>query len=235
VDAPHRDYVVNPAIPILYFGDVEQYFKSKNKIITVGKNPSLIEFCEKKGEPYSFLRFPHWEEKKDYATELNSYFECEPYKSWFGGYEAILNGINTSYYSRSNKTNRAIHTDICSPIATNPTWSNLPQNTQTDLFKKGFNLWSDLINILQPDIILVSIAENWLSKLELNNKTEFKVFNKKKDGSNRQKLYIVYHYSYFLKNGKTVRTFFGQAAEKPFGTLSDIFKGELGTEILGQI
>ena len=124
-----REYVVKPAIPILYFGDIKAYFESAIKIITVGKNPSLIEFCRKKGESYSFLRFPDWEEKQDYAAALNSYFECNPYKSWFGSYEAILNGINASYYISSNQINRVIHTDICSPIATNPTWSKLSGDT----------------------------------------------------------------------------------------------------------
>lgn len=52
----HKNYVVNPAIPILYFGDVNAYFKSEIKIITVGKNPSSIEFRRNKSEPYSFLR-----------------------------------------------------------------------------------------------------------------------------------------------------------------------------------
>lgn len=172
--------------------------------------------------------------KQDYAAALNSYFECEPYKSWFGSYEAILNGIDASYYSSSNKTNRAIHTDICSPIATNPTWSNLPQKTQKELFKEGFNLWSELINILQPNIILVSIAQTWLPKDDFTNKREFRMYDKKSDKNKTKRIspYIVYQYDYLLENTKV---FFGQAAQKPFGTLSDIFKGELGQEILEQI
>ena len=171
-----RDYVVKPAIPILYFGDVNAYFESEIKIITVGKNPSSIEFCRKKGEPYSFLRFPNWQEKQDYAAALNSYFECKPYKSWFGSYEVILNGINASYYISSNQINRVIHTDICSPIATNPTWTKLSGDTQQELFDTGFQLWKDLIDILQPDIVLLSFAKQWLEELELKSKPKFKEF-----------------------------------------------------------
>ncbi|NJQ98564.1 MAG: hypothetical protein HC784_15180 [Hydrococcus sp. CSU_1_8] len=112
------------------------------------------------------MRFPDWEEKQDYAAALNSYFECNPYKSWFSSYEPILEGINASYYSSSNQINRAIQTDICSPIATEPTWTKLSGDTHEELFNVGFQLWQELIGILKPDIILISIARFWLQKIK---------------------------------------------------------------------
>ena len=229
-----RDYVVKPAIPILYFGDINAYFESKIKIITVGKNPSLIEFCRKKGEPYSFLRFPNWEEEKNYAAALNSYFECEPYKSWFGSYEVILNGIDASYYSDSNQINRVIHTDICSPIATDPTWTKLSEDTREELFNIGFQLWQDLINILEPDILLISIAEHWLKQLNFKNKIKFARFDKTTDGKDRKTPYIVYQYDLFLNTGKVSKVYFGQAGRKPFIDLSNVLKQELGRKILAE-
>jgi len=42
-----NQYTVNPSIPILYFGDEVAYRSSVLKVITVAKNPSLNEFCEK--------------------------------------------------------------------------------------------------------------------------------------------------------------------------------------------
>ena len=233
-DIQHQDYAVKPAIPILYFGDVNAYFESEIKIITVGKNPSLIEFCRQKGEPYSFLRFPYWAEKQDYAAALNSYFECEPYKSWFGNYEAILNGIDASYYSSSSKINRAIQTDICSPIATDPTWTKLSGETQKELFNAGFQLWLDLINILEPDIILISIARSWLQELNLTNEIKFVSFDKKQDGTDRARPYVIHQYELSLNRGKVSKVYFGQAAEKPFGTLSNDFKQKLGKKILAE-
>ena len=230
----HKDYVVDPAIPILYFGDINAYFESEIKIVTVGKNPSLIEFCCKKGEPYSFLRFPNWEEKQDYAAALNSYFECEPYKGWFGSYEAILEGINASYYSKSNQINRAIHTDICSPIATDPTWTKLSEETQKELFSVGFQLWQELIGILKPDIILISVARYWLQELNLTSKIEFISFDKRNDGTNRNKPYIVHQYDLLINTSKVSKVYFGQAAEKPFGTLSNDFKQEIGRKMLAE-
>ncbi len=53
-----------------------------------------------------------------------------------------------------------IQTDICSPIATDPTWTKLSEDTREELFNIGFQLWQDLINILEPDILLISIAEH---------------------------------------------------------------------------
>jgi hypothetical protein len=49
-----RDFVVDPAIPILFFGNSNRYFKSPLRVITVGKNPSNEEFP--KDDPFS--RFP---------------------------------------------------------------------------------------------------------------------------------------------------------------------------------
>lgn len=230
----HENYVVNPAIPILYFGDVNAYLESEIKIITVGKNPSSIEFRRNKSEAYSFFRFLHWEEKQDYAAALNSYFECEAYESWFGSYEAILNGIDASYYSHSNQINRAIHTDICSPIATAPTWTKLSEETQKKLFDVGFQLWQKLISILEPDIILISVAQFWLQELNPTNEIKFLSFDKKQDGTDRAKPYVIDRYEISLDRSKVNKVYFGQAAEKPFGTLSNDFKQKLGKKILAE-
>ena len=46
------DFVVSPSLPILFFGDVAKYKKSKFRIMTAALNPSDMEFKEKKeGEP----------------------------------------------------------------------------------------------------------------------------------------------------------------------------------------
>jgi hypothetical protein len=36
--------VVKPSLPILFFGNSDEYFASPIKIITVGLNPSRVEF-----------------------------------------------------------------------------------------------------------------------------------------------------------------------------------------------
>src|ERR1700674_3514038 len=42
-----QPFLVKPSIPILFFGDSNRYFSSELKVITVGLNPSRIEFPEK--------------------------------------------------------------------------------------------------------------------------------------------------------------------------------------------
>src|SRR5574344_529650 len=148
--------VVKPSLPILYFGNLDAYRESKLKIITVGKNPSDNEFRLNKNDFFSFVRFSKWNEKsKNLILALNPYFESEPLRKWFSCYEPILNGLSASYYSSYNYT--ALHTDICSPLATNPTWSKLSKETQSALYEDGFEIWKELIEELQPDIMFVSI------------------------------------------------------------------------------
>src|SRR5271169_6315979 len=48
-----QPFLVKPSIPILFFGDSDQYFSSELKVITLGLNPSRIEFPEED----RFLRF----------------------------------------------------------------------------------------------------------------------------------------------------------------------------------
>lgn len=72
----HDEIVVNPSLPILYFGNLEDYKKSKIKVVTVGKNPSDNEFRLNKNDDFSFVRFPKWDKnQKNLIDSLNSYFE----------------------------------------------------------------------------------------------------------------------------------------------------------------
>ena len=117
--------VVRPSIPILFFGDYERYFDSKVRTITVGLNPSKSEFPESD----RFARFPEarYEDSNppkaaDYLRALANYFREQPYDTWFKpAFEEMLQGMGASYYDGARNT--ALHTDICSPLATDPTWS----------------------------------------------------------------------------------------------------------------
>lgn len=107
----------------------------------------------------------------------------------------------------------------------------LSEESRQELFNVGFQLWQYLIDILQPDIILVSIAKHLLKQLRLTNKIEFEKFDKKRDDTDRAKPYIIHQYDLLLNKGES-KVYFGQAAEKPFGTLSSCFKQKLGRKIL---
>ena len=154
-------------IPIHWFGDRVAYNRSKIRIVTVGLNPSDKEFRNNNRESFNIgLRFQDYEEKGLEAV-YNNYFEYNPY-SWFKSFECILNGLDASYYSEKGMPNRVLHTDICSPWATDPTWSKLPNQEKKNLMENehGFEQWKQLIRQLKPDIILFSIPEEYIKKLD---------------------------------------------------------------------
>jgi len=232
----NEEYIVSPALPIVYFGNLQAYFDSKIKIITVGKNPSDIEFRLKEDIDYSFVRFLDWQQEQNLKNTLNCYFEHKPYKSWFDiSYEPILNGIAASYYSKNNQPNRAIHTDICSPLATEPRWSKLKKEQKSRLFKIGFELWKELISILKPDVLLISVASDCLCALKLEKEKNFTSFDQLKNGNKRKYAYLVKQYEYELDNGKITKVFFGEASQIPFGTLAHCHKHLLGQKVLQSV
>jgi hypothetical protein len=151
----------------------------------------------------------------------------KPLKQWFSSFEPILNGMYSSFYSGKYK-NRAIHTDICSPLATFPTWSKLNSGEQAILFEEGFKIWKQLVEELQPDVMLASVPFELLKLLVNDNGEELISFNTKKDGTLRKKPYQVLKYNYLLESGKVVRIIYGQAANKPFDTISREYKLKIG-------
>ncbi len=165
-DAFNDPALVRPSIPILYFGDAQGYSQSPMRIVTVGFNPSRLEF------PVAdrFQRFPAAEPSRgnprlapSYRAALDSYFRQHPYMAWFGSYEAILNGADASYLQGARSI--ALHTDICSPLATDPTWNRLTVAQQKELESGGTDLWHKLISQLQPHLIIASVAAHHLAKI----------------------------------------------------------------------
>ena len=223
------DYVVKPSLPILYFGDLVAYEKSPLRVVTVGKNPSDNEFRNSKSDNFSFLRFKNWNpNQKNLQETLNRYFFDAPLRQWFSSFEPILNGMNCSYYE--NQINRAIHTDICSPLVTFPTWSNLGENKER-LFNEGFLIWKDLIEEIQPDIMLISVPRELYNKTTDGVDEDLISFNTKKDGSYRLPYKVSTNF-YKLRNGKIVKLIYGQAAQKPFDKISKEQKKIIGEKCL---
>jgi hypothetical protein len=56
----------------------------------------------------------------------------------------MLNGIGASYYP--GRDNVALHTDLCSPVATDPTWSGLGWALRSRLIEGGRPLWQNLVS-----------------------------------------------------------------------------------------
>lgn len=223
-----ENFVVKPSLPILYFGDLIDYEKSKLKVLTVGKNPSDNEFKLQKNDNFSYCRFTKWNpDTKNLIESLNPYFEDRPLRQWFSSFEPILNGMGSSFY-KGEFQNRALHTDICSPLATNPTWSKLTKENQKLLFQEGVVIWKELIKELQPDIMLISVPLSLFKEIIPESGNLLISFGLKKDGTKRKKDYEVFVYNHKLTTGKNTKVIFGQAANKPFDTIAQEQKIKIG-------
>ena len=161
--AAGRTWCVTPAVPILFFGDLDAYQASTLRVLTVGLNPSLHEFPA--DQP--FRRFPLIEGNRNpelsrYLAAMSAYFRTDPYREWFNAFEPLLNGLGAGYYEGGAST--ALHTDICSPVATSPTWSGLDKADQEFLETDGGPLWRMLLETLQPQIVALSVAKAHLKR-----------------------------------------------------------------------
>lgn len=231
--------LVTPSLPILYFGDLEAYQDSPIRIVTVGLNPSKIEFPAH--DP--LCRFPcarHLARASasilceqalhDYVGALNAYFRTVPYRKWFdGAYAALLQGMDASFYS--DRANTALHTDLCSPLATDPTWSGLDLAQRANLMSRGVPLWHELVEFLEPDVALISVAYAHLSLLRFQSLAAWETIYTVE----RQNPYQVSGVRVWLRSGKSTLLVFGKAAQLPFGTLGYGARHALGQFVIEEV
>ena len=164
--------VIKDVVPILWFGDMNAYFQSQKKIITVGYNPSYREFERdvfKLNIKEVVWRFPDLQSLVKsrgrlsiqkaalYCSALNNYFHYRPYE-WFNHYEKILtNNFSTrpaqASYWNSLHDNIAIHIDVV-PVATSVGWSSVNSSDKNQILKSFPCLFNDLIEYLDPDSII---------------------------------------------------------------------------------
>jgi len=233
------DFVVGSSLPILFFGDIEKYKKSKFRVMTAALNPSDMEFKVTKQSDPSKFRFPEYNETPEsLKISLSNYFRKVPYERWFGkrgaksGFLPILNGMGSSYYDEQGK-DIAIHTDICSPLATNPKWSDLNKDQKEMLFEKGFVLWKQLVVELQPNLIVMSLKKQYIQ--DYLNPIPIKVLKRFKSNTNGKRSPITFElilYSIELEGFKTL-LLWGSAQHTPLQPFANKF--ELGQEIFSEI
>ena len=228
---------VSPAIPILFFGNLHSYCSSKNRILTVGLNPSLREFPVKR----AFRRFPlakgvSKSEPDRYLQALSDYFRTCPYRKWFRGFEHMLNGMGASYWKGQPST--ALHTDICSPIATKPTWSRLDPEVKKTLEKDGRPLWHSLLEVLRPEVVLFSIACEHLSSFKFEPVDEchvVHVYTKTKNGLERKRPVRICAQWIKICGDRSLFIFIKPAARMPLGSLDNSKKQETGVMALEEL
>jgi hypothetical protein len=225
--------VVRPAIPILYFGDYQRYATSPLKVITVALNPSHHEF------PVNdrFARFRPAAGIGTYALDqpsqlaylaaLDGYFRGEPYLRWFGWFEHVLRGMGASYHDGAEHT--ALHTDLCSPLATDPTWSKL--NGQRDrLAVDGMALWHNLVDHLAPDVIVISVARHYRDRIAFADNLGWQPLATipRADPAKRPYEALMQRVTLPTCKGKEMLLVFGPAAQQPFATLTQAARQRVG-------
>jgi hypothetical protein len=229
-----HDFIVRPAIPILFFGDSDRYFASRLRVITVGLNPSKAEFPEQT----RFSRFPSMEntaapvrrKPSRHLKALNAYFREDPYRGWFASFEPILQGLDASYYG--GRSNSALHTDLCSPVATCRNWSRLRPKEKNLLFEDGVALWRSLVEVLRPHLIIVSLAEIYLQSIsrDLPEGRVIKRLSRTRDGEVRNRPCEVRAWLINFSR-RRVGLVFGRCVNKPFGNVAQDKKPKVGAAI----
>jgi len=222
---------VQPSMPILYFGDFPAYGVSPIRIVTVGLNPSLQEFPV--ADPWS--RFPaaaHLEGETvptsnepgpgAYLAALNGYFTTDPYR-WFNrSFEPLLRGLDASYYPGARST--ALHTDIASPVATSPTWGKL--GGRRAQHEGGAELWRDLVEVLAPDIIILSVAREHLRAVTSQRLEEWRELMR----IERDRPFVVSETRIVLRS-RPAMVVHGRSTNVPFGSVSYPDRERIGAAI----
>ncbi|MDA4128667.1 MAG: hypothetical protein OK422_04355 [Thaumarchaeota archaeon] len=163
--------VLPKSIPVLFFGDLSNYWNPYPRIITVGRNPSFQEFplnqwnCRFERSEVILRKLTgnseNWDDEARglYLTSLKKYFATKRHK-WFQlGFGGFLEGMGKSYLPLS--PSNVVHTDFCSPLATRPSWSSLGDGEKKVLMRDGVHLWYNLETYLDPDIIVISIGNEY--------------------------------------------------------------------------
>lgn len=154
-----KDYpfVVQNSIPVAWFGNMEAYENSPVRIVTIGLNPSKEEFPKHAPARFDKIDAETLKNSTDILTNtLNSYFEKNPYTGWFSKYNKLLSSLDASYDGIfGKKKNTALHIDIYSAIATDPTWGKLLDIQKYRLENSA--LFDKLFLVLDPDIVLISV------------------------------------------------------------------------------
>lgn len=221
-------------MPILYFGNSVNFAASTVRVVTAALNPSRIEFISGEAGNDTWSRFQNADAAnlETYFNTLDDYFNRDPYE-WFRNFENLLTGMNLSYHR--TEFGSALHTDMGSPLATDPTWNDLPRATKLRLKSDGLRLWHDLLNVLSPDIVVISVARTWLMEVLFEPVSDPQVvFNVslKKDGTPRKNAFLAEAQWYRSSSKKKFMIAFVPASQKPMGSISVAQQQAVGLSIL---
>jgi hypothetical protein len=238
LNAADNPVVVKPSIPLPYWGDGDRYAASPLKIVTVGLNPSRREFPA--ADPFLRFRAAEGLDLRDrseaarsaYLVALHDYFRIAPYRSWFDWFEQVLRGMGASFYDGAPNT--AVHADLCSPLATDPTWSRLDRGKEA-LLADGVSLWHRLIAYLAPDVILISVAGRYRDLISFASPDGWEPIYTVSRDHLRMGPYVVMAQRVALPGRARPLLVYGPAARLPFSMLDRGKRQEIGRAVLGLI
>jgi len=229
------DFVVKDSMPIPYFGDIEAFLGSPKKIVTAALNPSNVEFVNRCGARFDVAA--GLADAAGLEATLSHYFKCNPYSKWFRSFEPVLNGLGASYRGKISNAGypaTALHLDLCTPIATHPTWSRLTKEMQEELLGDGQQIFCELIDALKPDMIIASVGEKHIRPLhdifaENSSWEEVVIFRNTQSGAPFRAPLRVKKRA--MRPMESHRPLFinGTAANTPFGRFSTERKFEVGS------
>jgi len=152
-----------------------------------------------------------------------------PYRGWFDqGFERVLNGLSASYYDGFRNT--AVHTDLLSPLATDPTWGRLSNEERNRLADGGTPLWHRVIRALQPDVIVASVARAHLDRIDFPRTGPWRTIHVV-DSADRQRPFATEAMRIEVAPGKDALLVFGRCTNTPFGSVTHEAKLAIGAAI----
>lgn len=218
-------FEVQDKMPIPYFGDIKAFMSSKLRVMTVALNPNKDIFpCTHCTDVLS---------PKETERRLSSYFrereEAGDPPVWFSSYRDVLEGARRDYLSR---THGAIHVDLCSPIATDPTWSKLRSRQRSHLLVPGQLLFSNLCARLRPHLVFVSVSRKYVARQwgDPRNQdwSDLNRFDRRADDTPRDPNYVVRYKVIGSKAAGKTMVVFGKAHRTPFGEISAVQRRDVG-------
>jgi hypothetical protein len=234
------DFVVSNSLPIPYFGSLAAFLNSPLRVLTAALNPSNREFpaSEPRFDVPNGLRGP-----SELEEELGMYFRRNPYRGWFNSFEPVLNGLEATYggkMSGGTYHSTALHLDLCSPIATSPTWSKLTQGQRSALTKTGREIYELLVEELQPHIIVASLGwghiEGWHGNFQSGRDWERIVEHRTTaDGAPLKTPLLVQSQTIKSMKGRSLLFVNATAADRPFGRFTTARKLAAGRLLFNQL
>ena len=239
-----QQFVVPKSIPIPFFGDVNDYLNSRLRIVTAALNPSDQEFPAKNMGGYSRFDVSNGLlGTEQLAVELSSYFKKNPYRRWFSSFEMVLKGMGASYGGKMSTDpfkNSSIHVDLCSPIATSPTWSGLLATDRNLLVPFGRSTFIALMKELKPHIIIASVGwghlDDWMPEFKTGRQWRcLKVYDQAAGGGQMRAPLRVQAEKISFPDCPSTIFVNATAANIPLGRFSNERKKEVGSILLDHL